>query len=84
MIVPIGAFVEVDEKELRETKARNSLRVLAAGSGINFIVGLACLALLILSVSAMTPAVKGVPVVSVAQSTPQLPSPAVPERDKTW
>jgi membrane-associated protease RseP (regulator of RpoE activity) len=76
LIVPIGAFVEVDEKELRETKARNSLRVLAAGSGINFIVGLACLALLILSVSAMAPAVKGVPVVSVAQSTPQLPSPA--------
>ncbi len=76
LIVPIGAFVEVDEKELRETKARNSLRVLAAGSGINFIVGLACLALLILSVSTMTPAVKGVPVVSVAQSTPQLPSPA--------
>src|SRR5271169_2167415 len=52
LIVPIGAFVEVDEKELREVKARNSLRVLAAGSGINFIVGLACLALLILSVSA--------------------------------
>ena len=76
LIIPIGAFVELDEKELRETKARNSLRVLAAGSGINFIVGLACLALLILSVSAMVPAVRGVPVISVAQSTPQLPSPA--------
>lgn len=76
LIVPIGAFVEVDEKELRETRVRNSLRVLAAGSGINFIVGLACLALLILSVSAMTPAVQGAAIVSVAQSEPGLPSPA--------
>jgi len=76
LIVPIGAFVEVDEKELREVRARDSLRVLAAGSGINFIVGLACLALLILSVSAMAPAVKGVPILSVAQPSSQLPSPA--------
>lgn len=75
-VIPIGAFVEVDEKELRETKARNSLRVLAAGSGINFIIGLACLLLLILSVSAMTPAVKGVAVYEIAAPTAQLPSPA--------
>jgi membrane-associated protease RseP (regulator of RpoE activity) len=76
LIIPIGAFVEVDEKELREVRARDSLRVLAAGSGINFIIGLACLALLILSVSAMTPAAQGVPVLSVAQPTSVLPSPA--------
>lgn len=74
--VPIGAFVEVDESQLRETKARNSLRVLAAGSGINFIAGLICLGLLLLSVSAMVPAVKGSAIVGVAQDT-NGPSPAM-------
>ncbi len=75
-ILPIGAFVEVDEKELRETRARNSLRVLAAGSGINFIVGLVCLALLIFSVGSMVPLANGSAIVGVNQGTPSSPSPA--------
>jgi membrane-associated protease RseP (regulator of RpoE activity) len=79
LVVPIGAFVEVDEKELRETKPRNSLRVLGAGAGINLIVGIACLALLILSVSAMTPTVNGAVVTCSDNCTAaayNLPSPA--------
>jgi len=79
VVIPIGAFVEVDEKELRDTKARNSLRVLGAGTGINLIVGLACLALLILSVSAMTPAADGAVVTcsdNCAAAGFNLPSPA--------
>ena len=77
LFIPIGAFVEVDEKVVRETKPRNALRMLAGGPGINMLVGVACLILLISSVSAMTPTVEGVPVISVAQSTPQQPSPAL-------
>ena len=75
--IPLGAFVEVDETQLRETKARNSLRVLGAGSGINFIVGLVCLALLILSVAAMVPAANGSAIVGVEADATGLPSPAL-------
>jgi membrane-associated protease RseP (regulator of RpoE activity) len=76
-IIPLGAFVEVDETQLRETKARNSLRVLAAGSGINFIVGLVCLVLLILSVAAMVPAANGSAIAGVEADATGLPSPAL-------
>lgn len=76
LVIPIGAFVEIDEKELRETRARNSIRVLAAGSGINFIIGIVCLILLVLSASAMVPIANGTAVVGVDQGTSSSPSPA--------
>ena len=76
VFLPIGAFVEVDEKQLKEVKSRDSLRVLGAGSGINFIVGVACVLLLILTVSAMVPAVKGAGIVGVVSDTSRLHSPA--------
>jgi membrane-associated protease RseP (regulator of RpoE activity) len=74
--LPIGAFVEVDDKQLKVSRSRDSLRVLGAGSGINFIVGIACVLLLILTVSAMTPAVKGAAIVGVVPDSPTLHSPA--------
>jgi membrane-associated protease RseP (regulator of RpoE activity) len=76
LFLPIGAFVEVDDKQLKESRARDSLRVLAAGSGINFVVGMACILLLILTVSAMVPAANGAGIVSVVPDTPGLHSPA--------
>jgi membrane-associated protease RseP (regulator of RpoE activity) len=76
VFLPIGAFVEVDDKQLRETRSRDSLRVLAAGSGINFIVGIACILLLVITVSAMVPAVKGAAIVGVVPDSPTLHSPA--------
>ena len=76
LILPIGAFVEVDDKQLKESRSRDSLRVLGAGSGINFIVGVACVLLLILTVSTMVPAVKGAAIVGVVQDTPSEHSPA--------
>ena len=75
-ILPIGAFVEVDEKQMKASRSRDSLRVLGAGSGINFIVGIACILLLILTVSTMVPAVKGAGIVGVVTDTPALHSPA--------
>ena len=77
LVIPIGAFVEIDEKELRETRARNSLRVLAAGSGINFIVAAVCFVLLIFTVSSMVPATNGAAIVGVTQDAVGLPSPAL-------
>lgn len=74
--LPIGAFVELDDKQLKESRSRDSLRVLGAGSGINFIVGVACVLLLILTVSSMTPAVKGAAIMGVVSDTPTLHSPA--------
>ncbi len=76
LFLPIGAFVEVDDKKLKESRSRDSLRVLGAGAGINFIVGIACLLLLILTVSAMVPAVRGAAIVGVVPDSPTLHSPA--------
>jgi membrane-associated protease RseP (regulator of RpoE activity) len=70
LFIPVGAFVEVDEAELRETRVRNSLRVLAAGSGINFILAAACILLLFASISAMTPVVNGAAVTGVYKTSP--------------
>jgi membrane-associated protease RseP (regulator of RpoE activity) len=76
LFLPIGAFVEVDDKRLKESRSKDSLRVLAAGSGINFIVGIACILLLILIVSSMVPVVKGAAIVGVVPDTQTLHSPA--------
>ena len=70
LFVPIGAFVEVDEDSLKAARARDSGRVLAAGAGINLVVGLVCLLLLFGVVSTMRPAVDGLAVVSVNPGYP--------------
>jgi membrane-associated protease RseP (regulator of RpoE activity) len=56
LFVPIGAFVDVDERALREAKASYAGRVLAGGAGINLVVGVVCLLLLLGAVSTMKPA----------------------------
>jgi len=43
LIIPIGAFVEPDEKQLKKTTIHKRLRVFAAGPTANFIVVLVCL-----------------------------------------
>jgi len=56
LIVPIGAFVEIDEKIIQQAKFRNSGRVLAGGPGSNIIVALVALALLLLVIGGLVPA----------------------------
>lgn len=69
LILPIGAFVEVDEDALKVAKAADSGRVLAAGAGINLVIGIVCLLLLFGVVSAMRPSVDGIAVVGVYGNT---------------
>jgi membrane-associated protease RseP (regulator of RpoE activity) len=70
LVIPIGAFVEVDEEALKLAKPRDSGRVLAAGAGINFAFGILFLLLLFNVVSTMTPAVDGIGITSVVISSP--------------
>ena len=70
LILPIGAFVEVDEKALKAAPARDSLRILAGGAGVNFIAGLIFLILLSNVVSGMTPAANGIAVDQVNVGSP--------------
>lgn len=69
LVLPIGAFVEVDDKELAKAKARDSGRVLAAGPGSNITVAAVALLGLILVVGSMTPVVNGLGIVGVLQDS---------------
>jgi len=70
LFVPIGAFVELDEKALKAAKARDSGRIFAAGAGVNFVVGILFLILLSSVVSTMTPAANGIAVNQVSAGSP--------------
>jgi len=70
LILPIGAFVEVDEKALKAAPARDSLRILAAGAGVNFVAGVVFLILLSNVVSVMTPVANGIAIDQVNVGSP--------------
>lgn len=56
LIIPIGAFVEIDEKEIQNTRFRDSGRIMAGGPGSNIIVALMALAILLVIVGGLVPA----------------------------
>lgn len=70
LIIPIGAFVDVDEEQLKTAKPRPALKVMAAGVGLNMLVGAACLLCLIVLVGGLTPMVNGVYVNDVTNGMP--------------
>lgn len=70
LIVPIGAFVDVDEEQIKKARPRHSLKVMAAGVGGNVILGEACLVGLLLIVGSLTPMVDGVYIGSVSEGMP--------------
>ncbi|MHB8568519.1 MAG: site-2 protease family protein [Nitrososphaerales archaeon] len=71
LIVPIGAFVEIDEKLIQKTRFRNSGRIMAGGPGSNIIVALIALGLLLLLIGSLAPAqFNGVYVGSVVAGSP--------------
>jgi len=71
LIVPIGAFVEPDEEQLKKTKTIKRMRVFAAGPLANFVV--VVISLFVLSfvfMSAVQPAAEGIGVLEVHEGTP--------------
>lgn len=70
LFVPIGAFAELDDKEIEKAPPRDAGRVLAAGPGANIIAGLVALAALLLLVSTMTPVANGTGIFAVVQDYP--------------
>jgi membrane-associated protease RseP (regulator of RpoE activity) len=70
LIVPIGAFVDVDEDEIKVAKPRRSLRVMAAGVGVNIVVAVVCLMGVLLVVGSLAPVVDGVYVSEVSEGLP--------------
>jgi S1-C subfamily serine protease len=81
LVVPIGAFVDVDEDELAKTKPRDSLPVMAAGIGANAVVAVVCVLALILLVNGLTPVVDGVIVSEVIEGMPADVSGLLPTND---
>jgi len=69
-ILPIGAFVDIDEEEIKKTAARKTGRVMAAGPMSNFVVGIISLIGLMLLVGSMFPASSGVGIMGVYEDSP--------------
>lgn len=60
LIIPIGAFVDVDEEQVKKAKPKESLKVMAAGVGGNIVLATVCLIGVLILVGGLTPAVNGV------------------------
>jgi membrane-associated protease RseP (regulator of RpoE activity) len=70
LIIPIGAFVDVDEEQLTKAKHRDSLRVMAAGVGANIVVAVACILAVLVIVNGLTPAMSGLFISEVEEGMP--------------
>jgi membrane-associated protease RseP (regulator of RpoE activity) len=70
LVVPIGAFVDVDEEQLKIAKAKTSSRVMAAGVGGNVAVAAVCLIGVLLIIGGLAPVIDGVYVSDVSQGMP--------------
>lgn len=70
-IVPIGAFCEPDEEELKKTSIKKRMRVFAAGPTSNIVTAFICLGLIsFMVISFVQPAANGVGVYSVIDDLP--------------
>jgi len=69
LILPVGAFCEPDDEELKNTKTANRMRVFAAGPMANFVVFFICLFIFsFVFISAVQPA--GVNVYTITEDSP--------------
>jgi membrane-associated protease RseP (regulator of RpoE activity) len=57
LFVPIGAFVDVDEEQIKKANPRSALKVMAGGVGANIILAVVCLLGVLLLVGTLTPIV---------------------------
>ncbi len=70
LFVPIGAFVDVDEEQIKKAKPRSALKVMAGGVGANILVAAVCLLGVLLLVGSVTPVIDGVYVNDVSAGFP--------------
>lgn len=70
LFLPLGAFVDVDEKQIEKSKPKRAIRVMAAGVGGNIVVAVACLIGLIVIVGGLTPVIDGVYISTVEEGFP--------------
>jgi membrane-associated protease RseP (regulator of RpoE activity) len=70
LFIPIGAFVDVDEDELKKASGKVSSRIFASGVGSNIVVGVVCLIGVLLIVGGLAPIVDGVYVGNVSEGLP--------------
>jgi membrane-associated protease RseP (regulator of RpoE activity) len=70
LFIPIGAFVDVDEEQLKKVSGKVSSRTMAAGVGANVVVAAACLIGVLVIVASLTPIVDGVYIYDVTQGMP--------------
>lgn len=70
LFVPIGAFVDVDEEQLKKESAKVSSRVMAAGVGGNILLAAVCLIGVLVIVGGLTPVIDGVYINDVSQGSP--------------
>ncbi len=70
LIIPVGAFVDVDEKQIEKAKAKDSLKVMAAGVGANIALATLCIVGVLVITSGLTPVIDGVYILEVAEGGP--------------
>jgi len=70
LIIPIGAFVDVDEDQIEKSKPNDSLRVMAGGVAGNTLIAVISLIALLLLVNGLTPVVNGVYISEVIEGLP--------------
>ncbi len=70
LFVPIGAFVDVDEEQIKKAKARPALKVMAGGVGANIVIAVVCLLGVLLIVGSLSPVINGVYINDVTSGLP--------------
>jgi len=65
-IIPMGAFVEPDDKEIEGSEPSRRLRIEEAGAGMNMVIGIVALLLVALLAGSMTPRAEGVALLGVS------------------
>jgi membrane-associated protease RseP (regulator of RpoE activity) len=70
LIIPIGAFVDVDEEQIKKARPRSALKVMAGGVGANIILATVCLLGVLVLVGGLTPVIDGVYINNVTEGMP--------------
>ena len=70
LVIPIGAFVDVDEEQLEEAQPKDSVRVMAGGPGANIALALICIFGVLIITSGLSPLVDGLYIGSVLEGMP--------------